>query len=94
MILFKKNKTKTNHLVALSKEDKLQGSFQGIDSLNWSDASICGWVKGMNTPIILHWQIFKDKDDSEGISIKTGLTTFGLKTKPYIKTQNEAFKIW
>ncbi|MFT6139099.1 MAG: hypothetical protein ACJAXN_000284 [Psychromonas sp.] len=30
----------------------------------------------------------------EGISIKKGLTTFGLKTKLYIKAQKEAFKTW
>ncbi|MFT5558671.1 MAG: hypothetical protein ACI9RZ_001134, partial [Sphingobacteriales bacterium] len=30
----------------------------------------------------------------EGISIKKGLTAFGLKTKLYIKAQKEAFKAW
>jgi hypothetical protein len=30
----------------------------------------------------------------EVISIKKGLTTFGLKTKLYIKAQKEAFKAW
>ena len=151
---------KSNRLIALSKEDKLQGRFQRIDSLDWSDPPICGWVKGMDTPIILHRQIFKNKDSSEGvsylisndielnkesieaiyqkrwkvevfykniksntglakslaktektqsnhifmsllataklegISIKKGLTTFGLKTKLYIKAQKEAFKVW
>ena len=30
----------------------------------------------------------------EGLSIKKGLTTFGLKTKLYIKAQKEAFKAW
>ena len=151
---------KSNRLVALSKEDKLQGRFQRIDSLDWSDTPICGWVKGMDTPIILHRQIFKNKGGSEGIlylisndielekesmetiyqkrwkvevfhkniksntglakspakkektqsnhifmsllatakleglSVKKGLTTFGLKTKLYIKAQKEAFKAW
>ncbi|MBL4764704.1 MAG: hypothetical protein JKX67_05425 [Colwellia sp.] len=58
---------KSNRLIALSKEDKLQGRFVRIDSLDWSDSLICGWVKGMDLPIILHRQIFKNKDDSEGI---------------------------
>ena len=30
----------------------------------------------------------------EGLSIKKGLTTFGLKTKLYIKAQKEALKAW
>jgi len=149
---------KSNRLIALSKEDKLQGHFKRIDSLDWSGSPILGWVKGMDMPIILHRQIFKNKDGSEGIlylisndieldkesmetiyqkrwkvevfhkniksntglakspakkertqsnhifmsllatakleglSIKKGLTTFGLKTKLYIKAQKEALK--
>ncbi|UJF17067.1 transposase [Vibrio sp. SS-MA-C1-2] len=58
---------KSNRLIALSKEDKLEGRFQRIDSLDWSDSPILGWVKGMDIPIILHRQIFKNKDGSEGI---------------------------
>ena len=151
---------KSNRLIALSKEDKLQGCFQRIDSLDWSDSPICGWVKGMDIPIILHRQIFKNKNGSEGIlylisndieldkasmetiyqkrwkvevfhkniksntglakspakkektqsnhifmsllatakleglSIKKGLTTFGLKTKLYIKAQKIALEAW
>jgi len=30
----------------------------------------------------------------EGLSLKKGLTTFGLKTKLYIKARKEAFKAW
>jgi hypothetical protein len=30
----------------------------------------------------------------EGLSVKKGLTTFGLKTKLYIKAQKKAFKAW
>ena len=30
----------------------------------------------------------------EGLSIKKGLTTFGLKTKLYIKAQKEALRAW
>ena len=151
---------KSNRLVALSKEDKLQGRFVRIDPLDWSDSPICGGVKGMDFPILLHRQMFKNKDGSEGklylisndielekgsmetiyqkrwkvevfhkniksntglatspakkvktqsnhifmsllataklegLSIKKGLTTFGLKTKLYIKAQKEAFRAW
>jgi hypothetical protein len=151
---------KSNRLIALSKEDKLQGRFQRIDSLDWSGSPICGWVKGMDIPIILHRQIFKNKDGSEGIlylisndielekasmetiyqkrwkvevfhkniksntglakspakkektqsnhifmsllatakleglSLKKGLTTFGLKMKLYIKAQKVAIEAW
>ena len=149
---------KSNRLIALSREDKLQGRFHRIDSLNWSETPICGWVKGMDIPVILHRQIFKNKDSSEGIlylisndieldkesletiyqkrwkvevfhkniksntalakspaktkktqsnhifmsllatvkleclSVKKGLTTFGLKTKLYIKAQKAAIE--
>lgn len=30
----------------------------------------------------------------EGLSVKKGLSTFGLKTKLYIKAQKEAFRAW
>ena len=30
----------------------------------------------------------------EGLSVKKGLTTFGLKMKLYIKAQKEAIKAW
>jgi hypothetical protein len=30
----------------------------------------------------------------ERLSVKKGLTTFGLKTKLYIKAQKEVFKAW
>ena len=149
---------KSNRLIALSREDKLQGRFHRIDSLDWSETPICGWVKGMDMPILLHRQIFKNKDGSEGIlylisndieldkdsietiyqkrwkvevfhkniksntalakspaktpktqgnhifmsllatvkleclSLKKGLTTFGLKTKLYIKAQKAAIE--
>lgn len=43
---------KSNSLIALSKEDKLEGCFQRIDSLDWSEFPICGWVKIMDVLII------------------------------------------
>ncbi len=35
---------KTNCLIALGRKDKLQGSFQRIYSLDWSETPICGCV--------------------------------------------------
>nr|WP_022940591.1 hypothetical protein [Psychromonas hadalis] len=60
---------KSNRLIALSKEDKLQGRFQRIDSLDWSDTPIYGWVKAMDILVVLHRQTFKNKDGSEGYTI-------------------------
>ncbi|MCK5818686.1 MAG: hypothetical protein KAH18_05420 [Psychromonas sp.] len=39
---------KINRLIVLSREDKLQGRFHRIDSLDWSEAPSCGWVKAMD----------------------------------------------
>ena len=61
------SRVKSNRLIALGREDKLQGRFHRIDSLDWSEASIYGWVKAMDMPILLHRQIFKNKDGSEGV---------------------------
>ncbi|MCK5819302.1 MAG: hypothetical protein KAH18_08615 [Psychromonas sp.] len=55
---------KSNRLIALSTEDKLQGGFQRIDS---SETPISGCIKAMDVPVVLHRQILKNKDGSEGI---------------------------
>jgi len=147
---------KSNRLIALTREDKLQGRFVRIDSLVWSDTPICGWIKGLDFPVIFHQQVFKNKNGSEGklhlisndikleknaietiyqkrwkvevfhkniksntglakspakkektqsnhifmslvatarlecLSLKVGVTTFGLKMKLYIKAQRQA----
>jgi len=57
---------KSNRLVALSLDDKKQGRFVRIDSLSWSGKPVQGWVKGLEFPVILHRQIFTNKDDSTG----------------------------
>ena len=54
-------------MIALSQEDKLQGRFHRIDSLDWSGSPICAWIKTMDVAILLHRQIFINKDGSEGI---------------------------
>ena len=54
---------KSNRLIALTAEDRKQGRFVRIDSLPWLDKPIMGWVKGLEFPILLHRQVFKNKDD-------------------------------
>ena len=59
---------KSNRLVALSLEDKKAGCFNRIDSLDWSeDKPIKGWIRGLDFPVLLHRQIFTNKDGSIGI---------------------------
>ncbi|MDQ7017402.1 MAG: transposase [Gammaproteobacteria bacterium] len=58
---------KSNRLVALSLEDKKQGRFVRIDSLLRSEKPIQGWVKGLEFPVLLHRQVFTNKDGSTGI---------------------------
>jgi len=59
---------KSNRLVALSMEDKKAGRFNRIDSLDWQESKpIKGWIRGLDFPVLLHRQIFTNKDDSTGI---------------------------
>ena len=58
---------KSNRTVALSKEDKLQGRFSRIDSLSWSEEEpLLGWIKGLDFPVLIHRQVFTNKDGSTG----------------------------
>ena len=58
---------KSNRTVALSKEDKLQERFSRIDALPWSeDTPLLGWIKGLDFPVLLHRQVFTNKDGSKG----------------------------
>jgi hypothetical protein len=59
---------KSNRTLALSEEDKKQGRFSRIDSLNWSEQiSVKGWLKGLDFPVLIHRQVFTNKDGSTGI---------------------------
>jgi hypothetical protein len=59
---------KSNRLVALSLEDKKAGCFNRIDSLDWSEGKpIKGWIRGLDFPVLLHRQVFTNKDGSRGI---------------------------
>ena len=58
---------KANRMVALSKEAKLQGRFTRIDALSWSEeVAQLGWIKGLDFPVLLHRQVFTNKDGSTG----------------------------
>lgn len=58
---------KSNRLVCKSLESKTLGKFQRIDSLEMPDDSTCiVYLKGLEFPIMLARQIFKNKDKSTG----------------------------
>jgi len=59
---------KSNRLIALSEKDKKDGNFTRIDELDWSENKpIKGWIKGLSFPVLLHRQLFTNKDGSIGI---------------------------
>jgi hypothetical protein len=59
---------KSNRLVALSLEDQRQGCFVRIDSLtNEPNTTQLVYLKDLDFPVLLTKQVFKNKDDSEGI---------------------------
>jgi hypothetical protein len=59
---------KSNRTVALSQEDKAHGRFVRIDTLDWSEQTpVQAWIKGLDFPVLLHRQVFTNKDDSTGI---------------------------
>lgn len=59
---------KCNRLVALSEADWKKKRYTRLDQLEWSEQdAITGWLKGLNFPVRLARQVFKNKDGSEGI---------------------------
>ena len=58
---------KSNRLVALTKKDKAKGCYTRIDSIQWSETPVQGWVKGLDFPMLFHRQVFTNKDGSTGI---------------------------
>ena len=59
---------KSNRLIALSLEDKKQGKFIRVDTLELSDKqSIRGYLKGYDKEILLVRRVFTNKDGSSGI---------------------------
>ena len=59
---------KSNRKISLSLEDKLQGLSRRIDTVDFSeDSPVKGWIAGIDFPVLLFRQVFKNKDDSTGI---------------------------
>jgi hypothetical protein len=59
---------KSNRLVALSKEDKEKGKFQNIEALCLEPNTVKEvYFKGVDFPMLLLKQVFKNKDGSEGV---------------------------
>ena len=59
---------KSNRLVALSLKDKRQGRFVNIKALNLEpNTAKPVYLKGIDFPILLTKQIFKNKDESQGV---------------------------
>jgi len=59
---------KSNRLFATSLENKYNGKFQRVDSLELSDKqSIRGYLKGYDKEVLIVRRVFKNKDGSIGI---------------------------
>lgn len=58
---------KSNRLVALSKMDKLNGRFVSVEKLRIPEnQTLEVYVKGLEFPVLLIRQVFKNKDGSQG----------------------------
>jgi hypothetical protein len=70
---------KGNRLFASSLEDKLNGRFQAVESLEWEEGLVLtGYLKGMDMPVQLTRQIFTNEDNSTGtLYLVTSDTTLG-----------------
>ena len=57
---------KSNRVVALSKEDKLQGNFVRIDSLKLEGRTMSVYFKQLDDPVLIGKQVFKNGDGVTG----------------------------
>ncbi len=58
---------KSNRLIALSKEDRRNGRFSRIDTLDLQEEiATKAWIKGVDFPVLLVRKTFKNKDGSSG----------------------------
>ncbi len=55
---------KSNRLVALSEQDKQEGKWINIKSLDLEQVSTKVWLKGINFPLLFTRQVFKNGDDT------------------------------
>lgn len=59
---------KDNRLVALSEEDKKEGRFVRVDTLQLKDKqSVRGWLKGFDQEVLVARRVFTNKDGSTGL---------------------------
>jgi hypothetical protein len=58
---------KSNRKVALSKEEKQAGHFQDIESLQPEQQPMEIWLEGLDFPLLLVKQVFKNEDGTEGV---------------------------
>lgn len=58
---------KRNRLAALSEADKQAGCWTSIKTLAGQDQPLKVWLRGMDDPVLLIKQVFKNEDDSEGV---------------------------
>jgi hypothetical protein len=59
---------KDNRLIALTKEDKLNGRYVRIDSLNLLDKqTVRGWMKGYEHEVLFVRRVFTNKDRKEAL---------------------------
>ncbi|MFK0573700.1 hypothetical protein [Endozoicomonas sp.] len=59
---------KSNRKVSLSEEDKKQGGSQRIDTIDFPEEKLVkGWIAGVDFPVLIFRQVFKNKDGSKGI---------------------------
>ncbi|MDZ7693128.1 MAG: transposase [Balneolaceae bacterium] len=58
---------KSNRVAALSEADKKAGCWHSIKTLAGQDQPLKVWLRGMDEPVLLLKQVFKNEDDSEGV---------------------------
>jgi hypothetical protein len=56
-------------LIALNKEDKAKGRYTRIDSNQWSENAVQGWVKGREFPVIFTVKSLQTKMTVQGLFI-------------------------
>jgi hypothetical protein len=59
---------KSNRTIALSPEDKANGNFVRVDSLDLeANTTYTAYIRGVDFPVLICKQVFKNKDKSKGI---------------------------